>query len=208
LSCDPVSRAFPVKRTTGVEPATFGSGSTSMAFDFLLLRDFRRPRRALSGSDLLSWGHGWGHGFREERGVGGATVRVGSCLSLVTTCCQTDRRLDACGPTPVRRPSSGPAHPLAPSRPGAAERSAASTRKGTSGSVLPPHGVVLHRTLNAQNGPPSRRPVRSAAPQLAGQILRGCGRAPAQPLSTKESVSAPRTTVCALCTAMPTSALR
>lgn len=29
-----------------------------------------------------------------------------------------------------------------------------------------------------------------------------------QPLSTRERVSAPRTTVCALCTAMPTSALR
>src|ERR1700704_621839 len=73
-----------------------------------------------------------------------------------------------------------------------------------------PAGLVLpHSTLHAQNGPPVRRSVRSAAPQLAAtdpaEVEPGAG---AQPLSTKESTIPNRMMLCMLCTAMPMSALR
>jgi hypothetical protein len=72
-------------------------------------------------------------------------------------------------------------------------------------TALPPR-VVLYTTCSAQNGPPIRRPVRSVASTATpGRAGPGAG---AQPLSTNASTSPSTTMLCALCTAMPMSALR
>ena len=62
----------------------------------------------------------------------------------------------------------------------------------------------MHRTGRRFGGPFGAR-----LPVSQGQTLRGWGWARwLQPLSVKESTSARKKTLCALCTAMPMSALR